>query len=543
MIGLYKVLIAEDEMLVRVGLKNAIAWSEFGMTVIADVPNGQEAWEVYQREAPDIVITDIKMPVMDGMELIGRIRETDQTTKVVILTCMEDFELVRKALVHHVSEYILKLEMSTEQIEKLLDRLQREMKASARPARQHLESDRGAVKENLIKDYLFCNGYSDQEFAAKVDYLQLNLKPTRMIVCVMEIDQYWRLRNRFQDQKGQLIRMSLLNALNEVLRGYERGEVFHDEESRYMIIFSFHDLLSEQQIYEHLYKIIDHIRKAMTTYFNVTVSFGISDIQTGYGAMKKQYRQSVQALERKFFCGPGQNVSAERSDNGPIGEELRKKLAKLPDDWQVSDGYKKSLAEKIHAFLTADNASAKQDVQKQFMQWLLWPISTLHLTRVNVGELFAAYAERIMNAETLDETIGIYRQYLTELARYHAQKRAVSREINDVLQFIEAHYERDITLEELAELVQMSPNYLSSLFKKEMQQNYADYLVQYRIEKAKELLLGTYMKTYEVAEKTGFVNHSYFSRSFKKITGSSPREFRRQWMVDWPKDGEPDDQE
>lgn len=543
MVRLLKVLIAEDEMLVRVGLKNAIEWSRFGMTVIADVPNGQEAWEVYQREAPDIVITDIKMPVMDGMELIGRIRETDQTTKVIILTCMEDFDLVRKALVQNVSEYILKLEMSTDQIEGLLSRLQRDMKKSSGSASQHSESEHGAVKENLFKDYLFCNRYTDGEFAVKVDNMRLNLKPVRMIVCMMEIDQYWRLRDRFQDQKGQIIRMSLLNALDEVLRGYERGEVFHDEESRYIFIFSFHDLLSEQQILEILYKIIDHVRKVMTTYFNVTVSFGISDIQTGYHAMRKQYQQSVQALERKFFYGPGKNVPAERYDKGLIGSEWRDKLLKLPEEWEISDSYKISLADKIRSFLLEGNAAVKQVVQKQFMQWLLWPISSLHLARVNAVDLFTLYAERTMNAETMDETIEIYRQYLFELARYHAQKRTVNKEIKDVLQFIEINYEKDINLEELAGLVKMSPNYLSSLFKKEMQQNYADYLVQYRIEKAKELLLGTYLKTYEVADKVGFVNHSYFSRSFKKMTGTSPREFRKQWMVDWPKDGEPDDQE
>jgi two-component system response regulator YesN len=542
-VRLFKVLIAEDEMLVRVGLKNAIEWSKFGMTVIADVPNGQVAWEVYKREAPHIVITDIKMPVMDGMELIARIRETDQTTKVIILTCMEDFDLVRKALVKNVSEYILKLEMSTDQIEGLLSRLQREMKESFRSIPQHSESEHGAVKETLFKDYLFCNRYTVSEFAVKVDNMHLNLKPVRMIVCMMEIDQYWRLRDRFQDQKGQLIRMSLLNALDEVLRGYERGEVFHDEESRYIFIFSFHDLLSEQQILECLYKIIDHIRKVMTTYFNVTVSFGISDIQTGYHAMKKQYQQSVQALERKFFYGPGKNVPAERYDKGLISSEWREKLLKLPEEWEISDSYKKSLADKIHSFLLEGNAAVKQVVQKQFMQWLLWPITSLHLARVNAVDLFTLYAERTMNAETMDETIEIYRQYLFELAKYHAQKRTVSKEIKDVLYFIEIHFERDITLEDLAELVKMSPNYLSSLFKKEMQQNYADYLVQYRIEKAKELLLGTYLKTYEVADKVGFVNHSYFSRSFKKMTGTSPREFRKQWMVDWPKDGEPDDQE
>jgi len=539
---LFKVLIAEDEMLVRVGLKNAIAWDKFGMTVIADVPNGQEAWEVYNREAPDIIITDIKMPVMDGMELITRVRERDQTTKVIILTCMEDFDLVRKALNQNVSEYILKLEMSTDQIEGLLSKLQHEMQASLPMLHQHSESEHGAVKENLFKDYLFCNRYTDSEFSAKVDYLRLNLKSARMIVCVMEIDQYRRLRNRFQDEKGQLIRMSLLNALDEVLRGYDRGEVFHDEESRYIIIFSFHDQISEQTIYEHLYKIIAHIRKVMTIYFNVTVSFGISDIQTGYNAMKQQYQQSVQALESKFFYGPGKNSAAERRTNGMISTELRERLLKIPGEWEVGESYRKSLTDNIHAFLAESHAVGKQDVQKQFMQWLLWPITSLHLNRVDVIELFTTHAEQIMHAETFEETIEIYRQYLIELAKHHAQKRTISREINDVLQYIEVHYERDITLEELAKLVKMSPNYLSSLFKKEMKQNYADYQVQYRIEKAKELLLGTYLKTYAVADRVGFVNHSYFSKSFKKITGLSPREFRKQWMVEGSTDGEMDEQ-
>ncbi|WP_409345923.1 response regulator [Paenibacillus sp. MBLB4367] len=93
-----KVVIAEDEMFVRIGMKNSISWEKFGMQVVADVSNGQEAWEVYQREKPDLILTDIKMPVMNGMELIGKIRENDAKSKIVILTVYEEFDYVHKSL-------------------------------------------------------------------------------------------------------------------------------------------------------------------------------------------------------------------------------------------------------------------------------------------------------------------------------------------------------------------------------------------------------------------------------------------------------------
>ncbi len=106
---MYRVLIAEDEMLVRMGLKHSIDWSEYHMIVIADVANGQEALEIYRREMPELLITDIKMPIMDGMELIAQVREMNSDAQIVILTCVEDFETVRKALAHNVQDYILKL--------------------------------------------------------------------------------------------------------------------------------------------------------------------------------------------------------------------------------------------------------------------------------------------------------------------------------------------------------------------------------------------------------------------------------------------------
>ena len=121
----YKVLIVEDEVLVRGGLKSVIGWEKLGMEIIGDAANGKQALEIYEADKPDIILTDIKMPVMDGLELIARIREKDEKTKIVILTCYEEFEYLQEAMRMGVSDYISKLRMKPAEIEAAMEKLKR----------------------------------------------------------------------------------------------------------------------------------------------------------------------------------------------------------------------------------------------------------------------------------------------------------------------------------------------------------------------------------------------------------------------------------
>lgn len=124
---MYQVLIAGDELPEGVGIVSVIDWEKFGMEVVADVSNGQEALEAYSAYHPDVLITDIRMPVMSGMELIGKIRESDSGISIVIITCVEDFETVRGALPERVTGYILKMTTTIKEIETVLGKVQREL--------------------------------------------------------------------------------------------------------------------------------------------------------------------------------------------------------------------------------------------------------------------------------------------------------------------------------------------------------------------------------------------------------------------------------
>lgn len=124
---MYKVMIVEDEMLVRMGLMNTVNWEQYGMQVVAAEANGKDAWDSYLRHKPEVVLTDIRMPLMDGMQLISQIRAKDGRCRIVILSCLDDFNLAKSALTLGVSGYILKLSMTEQEMDEILLKIRREL--------------------------------------------------------------------------------------------------------------------------------------------------------------------------------------------------------------------------------------------------------------------------------------------------------------------------------------------------------------------------------------------------------------------------------
>ena len=151
---MYKVLIVEDEIFVRLGIKMSVEWEKLGMEVAGDAENGKQALEIYEKEHPDIILTDLKMPVLDGMGLIRRIREKDHTTRIVILSCLEEFHLVQQAISMDVSDYILKLTMTQEDMERILHKVKGELdviKERKKYGTEYLEEDR----KKYLRDFFY----------------------------------------------------------------------------------------------------------------------------------------------------------------------------------------------------------------------------------------------------------------------------------------------------------------------------------------------------------------------------------------------------
>ncbi|MBP3963845.1 response regulator transcription factor [Paenibacillus lignilyticus] len=541
---MFNVMIVEDEMLVRLGFKNSVQWDNYGMTVCADAANGREAWEYYTNSVrPDVIITDLRMPIMGGIELIKKIRDQDAQTRIVILSCMEDFDLIRQAMQLGISSYILKLTMTEEEIHNVLMRVREEL-----GTQMTLGTSKGIIrnpdllKENIIKNFVFYHLYSKDEFVHHIDQLKLRLNPERLIVAMMEIDHFELVQTKFNDEKGELIRVTFLNVLNELLVQSQRGEVVSDEDKRYLFIFSFRDIASEYQIREEMIGIMTQIQKVLGRFFNISATFGVSGMKSGYASLHTLYKESERAVAQKFFYGTERLLFLGDGDTDATEELVRRKLQQFHEKWSmIEEAAQKDVEAIVQSFLTSGRLSHEQDIRKLFVRLLHCPSVTASLSESEVSALVSAYGEEMQKCETLDEAATAYSKFLTEIISRGGIKKQLSKDIARSVRFIQERFHEDISLQQIAQYLELTPNYLSVLFKKELQMNFSEYLNRIRLEKAKELLLGTNLRSYEVAQQVGFTDDSYFSRAFKKHTGVRPNGFRRLWINDWTGTAEAED--
>lgn len=533
---MFTVLIVDDEILVRIGVKNSIEWEKLGMKVIGDVSNGQAAFDFYQTYKPDLILTDIKMPLMDGIELITRIRENDSKTKIIILTCYEEFDLLHRAMKLGISDYVLKLKMNFAEMETVLKRVCQDMllQNNTGSIKDELRIDKGLAKEKITKEYIFYNLHTDENFSDTVNSLNLRLSPQRIVLCVMAIREFKSMQSKFMDTQGNLIQFAVLNIVEELLNSYERGEIIHEKDERYILIFSFHDIVSRNKAYEELSNILMRINSVLELYLGASVTFGISGIYNNYSSMVAMYKECIDALEQSYFlAGNSCCIRKDMLGNRELGQILKDKLVKLLLSEAVSgnEEYKMEI-ERGLTELIEELPVKKASVQKTFIRWIHWPAIYVNSVKEDISQLALEFAENVHECETLDENIDKFLEYLKRISVLSRKARRISREVEEAVRYMKDNSHKDISLDQVAGVVEISASYLSSLFRKDMGTTFVDYLNKIRIDEAKRILLNTHMKSYEVARQVGFSDESYFSRTFKRYAGMRPNEFKRKWYLD-----------
>lgn len=405
-----KILIAEDEVLVRCGLKSMVNWEKLGIDVIGDASNGKEALEIYQREKPDIIMTDIKMPIMDGMELVEKIREEDQKTKIVLLTCYEEFSYLLTAMKLGVSDYILKLKMKPDEIEKTIEKVCKELD------RENMNSEdyQQALpdKSDLFGQYVFYRQISEEIFREQIDKIGFQVSEKSYRICQMQIMNYRDVCDRMKDEQGALIQFLIFNMVNEILGKYQNGELIKETEKKYLLLIEENEKGEQKSDTKN---ILREITRVLNEYIKAEITWKISSEGHSWG--------------------------------------------KLPDLYQECKEEKPK---------TDENGNAEKQI---------------------------------------------------------------SIEIYKAKEYIDKHLSEKLTLNQVAEMVSLSPNYFSSMWKKEMNIGFVDYITEQRVEKAKELFATTDLRTHEVAELTGFGDDSYFSKIFRKVAGKNPSSFRKRKIL------------
>ena len=514
---MYKAIIAEDEFLVRMGLKSSIDWESCGIEIAADVSNGKAALVEYEKWHPDLILTDIRMPMMDGIELIRTIREHDRRCRFIILSCLEEFDLVKEAISLDVTDYILKLTMSVPDMEKVLEKAVSELEFYDSKGKKKGIPDPQVLAGKLL-DFLH---YNRKGMAEELNKTAVPFGKKALKIIGVSLRNPGETMELLKDSYGGLLSFAMKNVLTEHLEKYTNGIVLEENYARYYMIV---DLENTKNSGYLLQEMLGAIKKSLKQLFMLRLSFGVSETGNGLECLPELYMQAGRCLQYAFLFPEGTILSSEMLKKTDLPEVLRGKYHGLTEDSRLPARTRKALEQEEKLLSEPDF----RILVRFFIHLVDVEIGDAVLDGANRFDLVHQTIDRMQYAEDFDDLASLFLDCQEKLEAYTRRMDSLSKPVAMAVEFIHKNYKEDLSLAQIAEYVDLSPNYICSLFKKETGGNLTGYVMEYRINRAKELFFSTNMKSYEIAEACGFVDESYFSKSFKKVTGIAPSEFRKR---------------
>jgi len=496
-----KVLLVDDELLVRVGIRSTVNWDMLGMTVVGEAEDGEEALRLYRDCQPDLIITDIKMPGMDGLQLTRQIKELDARAKIIILTCHGEFDYAKEALRLGALEYILKPTMMGGDLEEVVDRAKKiilEERVNERKVtemelkiRQLQESEQAKRLLRLI------DGTEEESRAAPDSDDSLLCRMPLQAVCLLSDNDFAQWE-------------AMRSTMTGVIRKYGMGMTVHDPRNNDLVaVLHFPDIKSESAQYEKLHQTAQEIMDTARQFFGIAVTIGLGEPAQALGRIRASVEQARKSAQCRLFHGRGSIIA----------------FRDLPRTTGRTDAWKSGLQLLRSALAQGDAEQVKRSTHALFAEQIR-PTCQPSCVKEAVFELVSLTAdfsqlETVMRMETLEQMEQWFSRRFAERLAAESERSETgdySMHVKEALQYIKLRYMHEISLTDAAEAVFLSKNYLGHLFKRDTGRYFSEYLTEYRMEKAKELLKDGSLKVYAVAMKVGIADQRYFSKLFKKHT-------------------------
>ena len=533
---MYKMLLVEDEPIVRLALKSLVDWNSYGFDEVLEASNGKKALEIMtDRGDIDIVITDINMPVMNGIEFIEESKKLGGNTEFLVLSAYDDYPLVRSAFKLGINDYILKTEMEPDKIVEMVMAALKKKKGSS--------NKRSTIDRNELIRKLIAGDLSKGELADS----KLRLKGDYYLCCSILIDNFKIIKERYEDNDLREFIGSVVNAVYQVLETVNTGEVISLSSEEYGIIFAFESLV-ESNINKKLEKILSKIRSALLNFLNIEVTIGISEVNKDIKKIKPLLEEGQRNAHLRFIYGKGKNIypkdeeevnNIKKNKNNNITQQIIAEMTKGNGILEALDSLdEEKCIEEMKKIFKMKELSFTGNIEsfyKYYLEIILIIIQHVIKDEGNnckgiIGEDIDLYTE-IRKFDTIAEIeewiMKLLKTLISSLKKMNTRE---SKAIKQAKDFIQKNYGAKITLDMVSKEVGFSKTYFSKIFTEETGENFTTYLTNVRIEKAKELLTKTEMRIYEVCEHTGYSNIEHFSRTFKKLVGVSPIQYKNKYM-------------
>lgn len=534
--GMLTVVIAEDEQKVGQLINKLILWDELDLHLVSIVDNGKDAFDFVCSEKPDIVITDIRMPKMDGLELIRRTRELNINTKFIVISGYRFFEYARSALKYGVEDYLLK-PIKQEELNQILKKISTDKKNDINQQKdqiilkRELHTSKNALMRELIEK-LISRSEDCRSMAMVNQTYSLHFEEKAFRAITFKLDyKDWADRNSRQDH---LVLDKLTTLIHEHLKSKVIELIAAIKDEQYICCILNYDKAQSPQLFQDFSSLFSSVQDYIYAFEDYEITMGVGEEGSHFNELYTTIHSAMEALRYRLVVGIRRRINFSdyhfkpTPAGGTVVQRYKIRLSNAIESFDL-DKLKDIIDQMFAEYLSDEeyNPEAYYDLALQLA------ITFFDLIPQDSGQTQVQakneVIEMIPNLTTVPSLLEHLKFKLCGVLQRYQEYRNTQdyKPVRDAKQYIDEHYSEKIVLDDIAKIIGLNPVYLSVIFKKEIGENFSDYLCHVRMEVAKELLRGTNETVASIAERVGYKDAKYFSQTFTKIVGIKPAQFRK----------------
>lgn len=529
-----KVFLVEDEFVVREGIKRNIDWEKSGFEFCGEAPDGELAYPLIQKEKPDIVITDIRMPFMDGLTLSKMVKQILPETEIIILTGHEEFEYAKEGIKIGVAEYLSKpisgehlLQVINTVAERILEK--RKELETLEKYRKEMEEDIEGEKRALFLD-LMNAAKSLPELLADADKLGMNLSAVWYNVALIKMNS---IKHDPEEYSRRMIQVRQQVKEMETQSGFL---VFDRNIEGSAIIFMGD---TEEELLDKQKEILSNMEKLLSSYEDVTYFIGVGEPVNRLREIPASFEQASHAFANRFLMKENTTLyyrdltlsEKEETEEFSIQDVNPKQFDRTRIQEFLKTGAEDEVVYFVEEFFkNLGNSIAESKLFRQYIAMDCYFCVTEFVSELQLDKSLIEPPD--MSTGILKSGKQIMKYFEKIIARAIALREQVASNrygdvVKEVITYIEEHYrDEELSLNVIASHVNFSPNHLSMVFSQQTGQTLIKYLTDFRMNKAKEMMKCTNKKTNVIAMEVGYKDSHYFSYLFKKTQGVTPTQYR-----------------
>lgn len=527
---MYRIILIDDEPLILAGIASLITWEDHNCTIIGKATNGTSAFSMITEQKPDIVITDIRMPVISGLELIEKCKEAGYNFAFIVLTNLEEFPLAKKALALGASDYLIKIELNEHALSLALERaketcdLLKSLHLTSQEDSELKTASPQAIWTNYVHQLFFTN---TPPVTSTIEMIDKDIKPFVLLFSLRPVSidfhadvslDLRQISSQISDVLGSILSRYLKLYTLLLCEGYT-----------FMIAGTLKEGLSYE---DSLTGCLEKISSALKTYFELNAVFGVSSQKTSVSQLTEAWNEAGTALDYYYYDSvtPIVFFSGQESHKNQIRNFNINFLKK-----DISAAITRNDSETVKAIfnqiieLFAVNKPGKEHAISACINIYTYLYSFFETDDDTYHDIFPYtinIAEQLNQFNSLNDILEWLQSFCTKLCRLLTDRKETKsdRIVEQAKSYVNEHYKEKLALSDISDAMNISAGHLSNSFKKFSGITLSDYIAYVKVEHAKDLIDTHQYLIYQISDMLGFDNPYYFSKVFKKITGISPKE-------------------